>query len=126
MQTLKAFLTSLVIISSLSVVAQQSGYVTDKLDTDNYEEGAINEMIDSISENFKLPMTKGSAYDTIIQNTRGFEPLEVPTYSPDIVRQRLSEMPTVIPMDYNIYVQRFIDVYAKYRREQVSRMLGLG
>ena len=45
--------------------------------------------------------------------------------SPGVIAQRLQEIPAVIPMDYNTYVQRYIDVYTKEKREQVRRMLGL-
>ena len=45
--------------------------------------------------------------------------------SPSLIADRLSEIPAVIPMDYNSYVQRYIDVYTKEKREQVRRMLGL-
>lgn len=51
----------------------------------------------------------------------------VPEFTDSIYQHRLSELDGNTPfnLDYNIYVKRYIDVYSKNRREQVSRMMGL-
>lgn len=52
---------------------------------------------------------------------------ESPNFHDSIYEQRLKVLDAQTPMDlsYNTYVKRYINVYTKKRREQVSRMLGL-
>ena len=47
-----------------------------------------------------------------------------PTYSPEVYRERLLRLPTVIEMTYNDIVQRFIDQYCNHGRRGVATMLG--
>lgn len=47
-----------------------------------------------------------------------------PTYSPEVYRERLLRLPTVIEMTYNDIVQRFIDQYCNHGRRGVANMLG--
>ncbi len=49
----------------------------------------------------------------------------IPEFSDSIVKIKLSEIQSVIPLSYNNAVQSFIDLYTKKRRKQVSVMLGL-
>ncbi len=51
----------------------------------------------------------------------------IPDFHDTIYRDRLSLLNEKTPfqLDYNPYVRRYIDVYSKSRREQVSRMMGL-
>ena len=58
-------------------------------------------------------------------NVYGYAPDSLPSYSTDIVAQRLTDIGSQIPMDYNEYVQAYINMYTLQRREQVERMLGL-
>lgn len=122
--SIRVLIISSILLSFLSIQAQNSGYLTANVAPAS-EEMAINEMLDSISGNYSIPMVAGSSYDTLIMNTRGFAPDEIPSYSTEVIRQQMQEIPTILPMDYNIYVQRYIDVYSRKRRDQVSRMLGL-
>lgn len=48
-----------------------------------------------------------------------------PRYNNDVYRKRLDSLTKQIPLDYNNYVQAYIDLYAYRKREQVERMLGL-
>jgi membrane-bound lytic murein transglycosylase D len=48
-----------------------------------------------------------------------------PRFSNEIIHKRLDSLTKQIPLDYNSYVQGYIDLYAFRRREQVERMLGL-
>ena len=50
---------------------------------------------------------------------------ENPYVSSQVMTERLSKLPTVIPMPYNERVRELIDFYANKRRNQVERMLGL-
>ncbi|MBR1593705.1 MAG: transglycosylase SLT domain-containing protein [Alloprevotella sp.] len=47
-----------------------------------------------------------------------------PTYGPEVYRDRLLRLPTVIEMTYNDIVQRFIDQYCNHGRRGVASMLG--
>lgn len=47
-----------------------------------------------------------------------------PYFEPDVIKDRLKRMPTVIEMPYNDIVQKFIDRYAGKLRRSVSMMLG--
>lgn len=47
-----------------------------------------------------------------------------PTYEPEVYKERLRKLPTVIEMPYNPVVQRFIDSYTGRLRQSVSIMLG--
>ncbi len=51
----------------------------------------------------------------------------LPDFHDTIYQQRLNKLNAATPfkLDYNPDVRRYIDVYSKHRREQVSRMLGL-
>lgn len=51
----------------------------------------------------------------------------IPEFEDSIYALRLAELNEGTPfsLDYNTYVRRYIDVYSKKRREQVSRMMGL-
>lgn len=48
-----------------------------------------------------------------------------PRYNNEVYRKRLDSLTKQIPLDYNNYVQAYIDLYAYRKREQVERMLGL-
>lgn len=47
-----------------------------------------------------------------------------PYFEPEVYRERLSRMPTLMEMPYNEVVQKFIDRYATKLRRSVSLMLG--
>ncbi|MEZ4849516.1 MAG: LysM peptidoglycan-binding domain-containing protein [Bacteroidia bacterium] len=89
------------------------------------DDDLIDESLDNFVKDYNHRNTSSSTYDTLLRNTRNFRSFEVPQYSTNEIENRLYELPTVIPMDYNIYVQRYIDVYTKNKREQVARMMGL-
>lgn len=50
----------------------------------------------------------------------------IPSFSDEVLMQRLASIPTTIPMSFNPVTRRFIDLYTKERRTQVQIMLGLG
>lgn len=65
-------------------------------------------------------------YPTVDQgdlNIYGFEENEIPVYADSVYAYRLSILESEIPMDYNEYVRRYIDMYTLKRRKLVSRML---
>ncbi|MEM7036154.1 MAG: transglycosylase SLT domain-containing protein, partial [Bacteroidota bacterium] len=58
-------------------------------------------------------------------NIYNFAPDSLPPSSSDVIAQRLKDIGSEISMDYNEYVQAYINLYTIQRRGQVSRMLGL-
>ncbi|MEL6650310.1 MAG: hypothetical protein AAFQ87_05820 [Bacteroidota bacterium] len=69
------------------------------------EDDQIEESLDNFSENYTYTNPSSSRYDTLLYNTGKFRPDEIPRYSQSQVQKQLYDLPTVIPMDYNIYVQ---------------------
>ncbi len=53
---------------------------------------------------------------------------EVPVFSDSIFAERIEALNKQTPIDlvFNPYVKQYIDVYTKRRRDQLSRMMGLG
>lgn len=102
----------------------QSGYIKTSL-TQGTEDQAIEEGMDSMDVHYTFDNPTSSVYDTLIFNKYNFRSDEVPMYRDEVYEQRLNDIPAVIPMDFNPKVKRFIELYARDRREQVSRMLGL-
>jgi len=48
-----------------------------------------------------------------------------PKFGTEVYKRRLDSITKSIPLDYNQFVQGYIDLYAFRKREQVERMLGL-
>jgi membrane-bound lytic murein transglycosylase D len=48
-----------------------------------------------------------------------------PRFGTEVYKHRLDSITKSIPLDYNSFVQGYIDLYAFRKREQVERMLGL-
>lgn len=48
-----------------------------------------------------------------------------PKFATEVYKRRLDSITKSIPLDYNNFVQGYIDLYAFRKREQVERMLGL-
>ncbi|MEZ4776302.1 MAG: LysM peptidoglycan-binding domain-containing protein [Bacteroidia bacterium] len=88
-------------------------------------EDPVTEQIDDLKRDYSFSRPTTSTYDTLLLNTQGFRAAEVPAYSASAIRSRMYELPTIIPLDYNAYVQRYIDVYTVKKRDQTARMMGL-
>lgn len=82
------------------------------------EESAISEQLDNLMTDFRL-----SALDTVASGKMAAS--AKPRYSNEVINLRLRTIPTVIPMDFNPIVQRYIEMYTMERRSHVSRMMGL-
>ncbi len=86
-------------------------------------------VLERINELSRLPWLKNDPFTTDVTklNTHGFAPGEIPTYAPDVYRQRLLALDEITPfkLTYNDPVRSYIDMYAERKREQTARMLGL-
>jgi len=58
-------------------------------------------------------------------NIYGFEENEVPVYSNEDIKSRLSLLETEIPLDYNDQVRPYIDLYTVRKRKLLSKVLTL-
>ncbi|MEM6632168.1 MAG: transglycosylase SLT domain-containing protein [Bacteroidota bacterium] len=113
----------------LFLVISSPLYSQNPVEADSLDDEPILNLLDSflVDYNFDYPGLRDNdrrkkAAPKQIRPSRDQRNIFAP---PAVVAQRLAEIPAVIPMDYNEYVQRYIDVYTKEKREQVRRMLGL-
>ncbi len=86
-------------------------------------------VLEQLDELSMLPWLKNDPFvtDPGVLNVHGFAPTDTPSYSAEVYRQRLAILDERTPfkLTYNDQVQAYIDLYARRKREQTSRMLGL-
>lgn len=85
----------------------------------------IKELLEEFRADYSYDNPVTTIYDTMLYNVYDYNPNEVPVFSSDVISTRLRSTASVIPLDYNSYVQRYIDLYTLQRRDLVARMLGL-
>lgn len=95
------------------------------LHLDSVEAFSIQRSLDSLLPNTHYTTLPQLETDTAALNTYHFTPDIVPVYTAEEYQKRLTALNSPIPLDYNSYVQSYIDLYTIKRRGQVSRMLGL-
>ena len=81
-----------------------------------------------------LPEALTNDYDSLLNNYNSKTYMHLsfdcnmpdvnPVYAPEVYKERLSRIPTIIEMPYNEVVQKFIDRYSGHLRRSVSVMLG--
>lgn len=90
---------------------------------------ANDPVLEQLDELSLLPWLKNDPFSTDAGalNVHGFAPTDTPSYTPEVYRQRLAVLDERTPfkLTYNEQVQAYIDLYAKRKREQTARMLGL-
>ncbi|MBR1732448.1 MAG: transglycosylase SLT domain-containing protein [Alloprevotella sp.] len=69
-------------------------------------------------------LSEWQAKNYLFPDTTCENPNYNPTYAPEVYRERLLRLPTVIEMTYNDVVQGFIDRYTNRQRRAVAAMLG--
>ena len=118
------FIVTLLIVFSSSLQAQ----VVD----DDTEITVTNEKGEN--ETFDLPEAMTSEIDSLLNlyNTKTYLKRDADcnlpnvnkTYEPDVYKDRLRRLPTIMEMPYNNVVQKFIDRYSNELRNAVGIMLG--
>ncbi len=87
---------------------------------------AVLERLNALSQ---LPWLKNDPFVTDVAqlNVHHFAATDTPSYSPEMIRQRLSILDERTPfkLTYNEPVQSYIDLYTRRKREQTARMMGL-
>ncbi|MCZ2356999.1 MAG: transglycosylase SLT domain-containing protein [Bacteroidia bacterium] len=89
------------------------------------ENTAVAEIMDSLLADYEMQFFYKTRQDSVNQNRFGFAPDYIPRYSQAETAQRIKELCTVFPLEYNAHVQAFIDMYTVRKRELTSRLLGL-
>jgi len=86
-------------------------------------------VLEQLDELSLLPWLKNDPFvtDPGALNVHGFAPTDTPSYTPEVYRRRLAVLDERTPfkLTYNEPVQAYIDLYARRKREQTARMLGL-
>lgn len=124
MKKIYLFIVTLLVVFSSSLQAQ----VVD----DNTEITVTNEKGEN--ETFDLPEAMTSEIDSLLHlyNTKTYLKRDADcnlpnvnkTYEPDVYKDRLRRLPTIMEMPYNNVVQKFIDRYSNELRNAVGIMLG--
>lgn len=93
--------------------------------SDSVQTALIREPIDKLMDEwFVHKMMVDSNISRL--NKYGFKAGYVPVYNDSVYKKRLNDLQSPIPLDYNKYVRRYIDLYTIEKRKQVETMLGLG
>ena len=124
MKKIYLFIVTLLVVFSSSLQAQ----VVD----DDTEITVTNEKGEN--ETFDLPEAMTSEIDSLLHlyHTKTYLKRDADcnfpnvnkTYEPDVYKDRLRRLPTIMEMPYNNVVQKFIDRYSNERRNAVGIMLG--
>ena len=124
MKKIYLFIVTLLVVFSSSLQAQ----VVD----DDTEITVTNEKGEN--ETFDLPEAMTSEIDSLLHlyNTKTYLKRDADcnfpnvnkTYEPDVYKDRLRRLPTIMEMPYNKVVQKFIDRYSNELRNAVGIMLG--
>lgn len=124
MKKIYLFIVTLLVVFSSSLQAQ----VVD----DDTEITVTNEKGEN--ETFDLPEAMTSEIDSLLHlyNTKTYLKRDADcnlpnvnkTYNPDVYKDRLRRLPTIMEMPYNNVVQKFIDRYSNELRNAVGIMLG--
>ncbi len=86
------------------------------------EEEPIKELITLLEKDYSY---KIHATDEVNTPMYQLDKKDVPVYTTAVVSERMQNIRSVVPLTYNSYVQRYIDVYTLEKRDQVQKMLGL-
>ena len=124
MKKIYLFIVTMLVVFSSSLQAQ----VVD----DDTEITVTNEKGEN--ETFDLPEAMTSEIDSLLHlyNTKTYLKRDADcnlpnvnkTYEPDVYKDRLRRLPTIMEMPYNNVVQKFIDRYSNELRNAVGIMLG--
>jgi membrane-bound lytic murein transglycosylase D len=63
--------------------------------------------------------------DSLVEQKVSFENVDVPVFEDSVYRSRLLAINSLVPLDYNDEVRKYIDLYVLHRRDQIEHMLGL-
>ena len=86
------------------------------------EEEPIKELIALFEKDYSYKIRANDEVNTPMYH---LAEKDVPVYTTAVVSERMQNIPSLVPLTYNSYVQRYIDVYTLEKRDQVQKMMGL-
>lgn len=86
------------------------------------EEEPIKELIALFEKDYSYKIRANDEVNTPMYN---LSVKDVPVYTTAVVSERMQNIRSLVPLTYNSYVQRYIDVYTLEKRDQVQKMMGL-
>ncbi len=104
--------------------ANASGKESDDTTSVSQTPDPVAEMLDSLvtlNNVIRFNQIKESGSEAQTKD----RPATYPHYSEQVYRQRISKINSPIPLTYNEYVRRYIDLYAYKKRDLTSRVMGL-
>lgn len=117
--------------ANFNVLQPSDGDTIKKVDSLNISEISLSDdpiarRLDSLMR-YNFFFTDSSQFSTEEFVQEDIDNSLIPDFPDSIYKQRIAVLDgkTPLSLDYNVYVKRYITVYTKRRREQVSRMLGL-
>lgn len=113
---------SLVLILGATGIISSNAQVNKKPGESTFQQNdPIVEMLDSlVTLNHVIRFNKINTYGQGV-TTR----TDLPYYSDEIYKQRMAQIYSPIPLEFNDEVKKYIDLYAYKRRELTSRVMGL-
>jgi membrane-bound lytic murein transglycosylase D len=108
------------VLCAQTLTAQNRGHV--KIEEADDKNDQVIEMLDSLVNIKYISRISLKKYPVTRNN---FQPSDIPTYSDDILRQRLAKLQSPISLAFNEQVKRYIELYVNRRRELSSITLGL-
>lgn len=120
MMNLRAFVFAVLACSTISGVAQTEVIVKDTVQGKTEKIEVPPSMETDLDNNTLNPIEKENLQRNPDCDTATFNPV----YTPEVYKQRLMQIPSVVELPYNDVVQKFIDRYTTDLRNSVSFMLG--
>lgn len=121
MMTIRVFAFAVLAFSAVRGVAQTEVIVKDTVQGRTEKIEVPPSMATDLDRNSLNPIEK----ETLQQNPDCDTATYIPVYSPEVYKQRLMQIPSVVELPYNGVVQQFIDRYTTDLRNSVSFMLGV-
>lgn len=121
MNHIKHFLLSVALVAtSVTVKGQNQITIYDS----NLGQDEVFDLPEGMLVSEDSLLNEWQAKNYLFPDTTCENPNFNPEYAPEVYRERLQRLPTIIEMTYNDIVQNFIDRYTNKMRRQVSAMLG--
>ncbi|MFN0202975.1 MAG: transglycosylase SLT domain-containing protein [Bacteroidia bacterium] len=123
---MKRIMYFLAVLLSTGGTAFAQTYITHKpLYSYQDEAQPIREVLDDFVTDYTYDNPVMTVYDTMLHNKYDYNPYEIPVFGSDVISSRIRSIPSAVPLEYNQYVQRYIDMYTIEKRDLVQKMLGL-
>lgn len=120
MMTIRAFAFTVLVFSFSKGIAQTEVIVKDSIQGKTEKIEVPPSMETDLDNSSLNPIEKENLQRNPDCDTASYNPV----YTPEVYKQRLMQIPSVVELPYNDVVQKFIDRYTTDLRNSVSFMLG--